>query len=669
MPHRSRTPYFVVAVGILIACALMGLCVLQLLQSRLDALERARDASRNIGLIAERDIARNFELYDLSLQAVSRSLQRPEVMALPAGLRDDILFDHSMTAQFLGATLVMDSAGDIVLDSGSDVPRKGNFADRKYFTIHRDNPNAGLYVSAPYKSRLRGGTPSIALSRRLSHPNGTFAGIVVLAVDLEYFHKLFAGLSLGPHGSIALISRDGILIMRQSYDARTIGRDLSQAATFRRFRAATEGTFTETSSIDGVRRLYYFKNLPNLPVIITVAEAEQDIYAAWRRRAVTIGLLVAAFGIGFIALSAVLAVQLRRRMRAESELVLLARTDGLTGLNNRRSFGEVLDREWHRARRARSVFSLLFVDVDRFKAYNDTYGHQAGDDALAAVARCIGANIRRPVDTAARYGGEEFVVLLPDTPQTGAAQIAERIRAAIDELALEHAGSEYGRVTASIGLASWTPDHDGEAGAVIKAADEALYYAKATGRNKIAAFQHPPNGCQAPSRPVFEAVIAERSLRETVGCACRPSQTLVPAAANASADRCASSTYRFGSRGPLREHAEVLHAIGDRVDEAVTIEAPFAARQVMNSSLTRIEQNFLHFARLVCARLDANSRLLLAKRPKQKGAVAPFTHATRKRSRFFASLIQAGARPRPLHVSPVLGFWYLAATVLPLLAR
>ena len=101
----------------------------------------------------------------------------------------------------------------------------------------------------------------------------------------------------------------------------------------------------------------------------------------------------------------------------------------------------------------------------------------------------IGENIRRPADTAARYGGEEFVVLLPDTPQTGAAQIAERIRAAIDALALEHAGSEYGRVTASIGLASWTPEQEGEAGAVIKAADEALYYAKATGRNKVATLQ------------------------------------------------------------------------------------------------------------------------------------------------------------------------------------
>jgi diguanylate cyclase (GGDEF)-like protein len=385
--------------------------------------------------------------------------------------------------------LVLDADGNIVLDSANDIPRKGNFAKRKYFTVQRDNPGVGLYVSDPFHSRLRRGSLSIALSRRLSNRDGSFAGIVLLAISLDYFHQLFSGLSLGPHGSMSLIGKDGIMVMRQPFDVRIVGRDISEASTFRRFISAREGTFSETGSIDGVRRLYYFKNLPDLPLIIMVAEAEQDIYAAWRRRALTIGLLVATFSAGFIALSVLLAAQLRRRMRAESELVLLARTDGLTGLNNRRTFGEILEQEWRKARRARSVFSLLFVDVDRFKAYNDTYGHQAGDEALAAVARCIGDNIRRPGDIAARYGGEEFVVLLPDTPEAGAALIAEKIRTAINGLAIEHAGSEFGRVTASIGMASWAPDQDGDAGTVIKAADEALYDAKATGRNKIAQFR------------------------------------------------------------------------------------------------------------------------------------------------------------------------------------
>ncbi|RAF76451.1 diguanylate cyclase, partial [Burkholderia multivorans] len=142
-------------------------------------------------------------------------------------------------------------------------------------------------------SRLRGGTPGIVLSRRVSNPDGSFAGVALIAINLEYFHTLFAALALGPHGSISLIGTDGIMVMRQPYELHTIGRDISQAATFRRFRSAPEGSFLERSSIDGVRRLYYFKTLPNLPLIVMVAEAEQDIYAAWHRRALTIGALVA----------------------------------------------------------------------------------------------------------------------------------------------------------------------------------------------------------------------------------------------------------------------------------------------------------------------------------------------------------------------------------------
>ncbi len=175
--------------GAVIALLLVGLCATVLNQSRQDAFDRARETSRNVALIAERDIERNFEIYALSLQAVVDGL------------------DRAASAEYLGSMLVLDAAGNIVIDSGGDVPRKGNFADRRYFTIQSDNPNAGLYISDPFRSRLRQSSPGIALSRRLSHPDGTFAGIVLIAVNLEYFHHLFAGLSLGPRGSAALIGK------------------------------------------------------------------------------------------------------------------------------------------------------------------------------------------------------------------------------------------------------------------------------------------------------------------------------------------------------------------------------------------------------------------------------------------------------------------------------
>ncbi|WP_184056471.1 sensor domain-containing diguanylate cyclase [Paraburkholderia sp. MM5384-R2] len=488
MRHPLLASHGIVYGGVVIALVMVGLCVMVLYQGRVDALDRARETSHNVALIAQRDIERNFELYALSLQAVVDGMSEPDVLALPPHLRREVLFDRAATAKYLASMLVLDERGNIVIDASRDIPRKGNFADRRYFTIQRDNPNAGLYISDPYLSRLRDGSPSIALSRRLSNPDGSFAGIVLIAINLEYFHHLFNGLSLGPHGSAALLGKDGMMVMRQPYDARVIGRDFSRASTVRHFGLAPEGSFSETASIDGVRRLYSFKNFPDLPLVLMVAEAEEDIYAAWRKRALMSGSLMAASGLGFVTLSFLLGAQLRRRMRAESELQILARTDGLTGLHNRRTLGEILDQEWRRARRTHNVFSLLFVDIDRFKVYNDTYGHQAGDDALAAVAKCIGESIRRPADSAARYGGEEFVVVLPETAPAGASLIAEKIRLAISELGIEHAGSEYGRVTASIGMASWSPDQGGDMTTVIKAADEALYNAKAAGRNKVSPF-------------------------------------------------------------------------------------------------------------------------------------------------------------------------------------
>jgi diguanylate cyclase (GGDEF)-like protein len=486
---RWGGPSGVVLGAIVIAAIMVALSVVSLYQGRLSAFERAEDISKSLALIAERDITRNFEIYALSLQAVVDGVSSPVTMALPPQVRQDVLFDRATTAQYLGSVLVLDEKGNIVLDAVGPVPRHGNFYHREYFQVHRDRPDAGLYISDPFQSQLRAGSPSIALSRRISRPDGSFAGIALMAINLEYFHDLFAGLALGPHGSMSLIGEDGVMVMRQPFDPKIIGRNIRSASTFRRFMSAPEGTFTDTASIDGVRRLYYFKHLKGLPLIIMTAQGEDDIYASWQHRALPVLGLMVVLALAFVALAIMLSVQLRRRLLAESELQLLARVDGLTGLNNRLMLGEILEHEWRETRRARRALSLLFVDIDHFKAYNDTYGHQAGDNALLEVARCISANIRLPNDSAARYGGEEFLIVLPDTPANEAAQIAERIRNAIANLDIVHASSEFGRVTASIGFATWDPERDADeqtdAAKVIKAADEALYHAKAAGRNKV----------------------------------------------------------------------------------------------------------------------------------------------------------------------------------------
>ncbi len=178
-------------------------------------------------------------------------------------------------------------------------------------------------------------------------------------------------------------------------------------------------------------------------------------------------------------------------MALNRELAVLANTDGLTGLANRRRFDQALGQEWDRAARDRRPLSLLMIDVDRFKLYNDQYGHQRGDQCLFAVAAAVGELVRRPGDLAARYGGEEIALLLPATTAVGAAELAARLCGAIEARAITHEANLPGRVvTVSIGVATTSPGLTEQATgsrALIAAADAALYEAKRRGRNQAVA--------------------------------------------------------------------------------------------------------------------------------------------------------------------------------------
>jgi diguanylate cyclase (GGDEF)-like protein/PAS domain S-box-containing protein len=174
--------------------------------------------------------------------------------------------------------------------------------------------------------------------------------------------------------------------------------------------------------------------------------------------------------------------------KLETRLESLAIEDSLTGLANRRRFDERLKEEWARAYRDRSSLGLLMIDVDHFKAYNDEYGHPAGDACLRLIAKIIAAEAQRAGDLAARYGGEEFAMLLPNIDAAGCARVGERIRNAIHEAGLAHGSNlATGCVTASLGGAACRPAFERTAGvaALVEAADRALYAAKAAGRNRL----------------------------------------------------------------------------------------------------------------------------------------------------------------------------------------
>tara|TARA_B100000315_G_scaffold259363_1_gene315109 strand:- start:3247 stop:4158 length:912 start_codon:yes stop_codon:yes gene_type:complete len=231
------------------------------------------------------------------------------------------------------------------------------------------------------------------------------------------------------------------------------------------------------------RRLQDYQETASIPIIFLTAKNESTDEAK--------GLELGA--IDYIAkpiVPQIIKARIKNHMtqkRQRDELENLSSIDALTGIANRRRLDEYLETEWRRAARNKYSVSLMMIDIDHFKSFNDTYGHQAGDDCLRDVASAIAASPQRPSDLVARYGGEEFCVVLPDTPEESGREIAERVRASVEDLAIKHTGSpEFNVVTVSVGVASAEPaNEDFGFYGLIKIADEHLYHAKNSGRNQV----------------------------------------------------------------------------------------------------------------------------------------------------------------------------------------
>jgi two-component system, chemotaxis family, response regulator WspR len=173
-------------------------------------------------------------------------------------------------------------------------------------------------------------------------------------------------------------------------------------------------------------------------------------------------------------------------MHANLKLERMTRVDGLTSLGNRRYCNEYLATEWKRQTRNEELLTILMIDVDNFKAYNDTYGHLAGDEVLIRVAESIQRVCARPGDFTARFGGEEFIMILSGTSAEGGQNVATKLRDAVSDMAIPHAGSKATEtVTISVGIASAVPKMDQSPNLLIEAADRALFRAKAAGKNRV----------------------------------------------------------------------------------------------------------------------------------------------------------------------------------------
>ncbi|KVP80053.1 sensor domain-containing diguanylate cyclase [Burkholderia ubonensis] len=472
------------ALGTLMSLAAVGVSVITLWAARSEVVAHAHETSRNVTAVLVSEIERTVETANSALVVLASEVDNPAVRRMDPLLRHDLLFQRT-AAQYVTGMGVTDLYGQLI-DGCCSTPHIWDFSDRDYFTVHRASADVGLYVSEAYRARSRDGKASIALSRRINRPDGSFNGIAVVAIDLNYFGRLLSRLNVGPHGISAIMRADGTILARNPPLSEHQSNRLRNSKAFERMVSRDSGFYAAHSPIDGILRLYTFQRVPGTPLIAVVAPAERDVLDNTTRMSWKVGISASLIAALFCAVVWLLAFALRDNLRKQRLLMDLTRTDPLTGLRNRRALDAALSDEWERLRRSSSgCLSLLFIDADHFKQYNDRYGHAQGDTALRYLAECVRKHTRRRSDIAARYGGEEFVAVLPDTDEIGAAKVAEAIRDEVERNRLSGFPDAVPPFTVSIGCATARNSWPASLDALASHADSALYAAKREGRNRV----------------------------------------------------------------------------------------------------------------------------------------------------------------------------------------
>lgn len=488
-PPVSRSVLILIVGSSLTVIAILSIVAFLLIREHRSAELVATRSATNIVQLINADVLRNVELYDLSLKGLIAAAQRDDLKRVSPPIRHLVLFDRAAGAPFKGDIRLLDKYGAVIADSSLIEPKPANFADRDYFLAHAFNRDTGMFISRPFKLRCDCDERDewrISFSRRLSSVTGEFQGVAVASMRLGYFDQLFNSLNIGNDSTINVINRDGIMLAQHPLRNKDlIGKNFSARPNVERILHESTGSFSGVSSVNGEKRLFTFSQVGNLPLTVMVALSTHEVFAAWKRTAIVISSATGVLCIGLLWLTWLLCRELKLRHHAEQELAQLAATDALTGVANRRALDQVLSHEWSRAQRSGKPLSVLMIDADHFKAFNDRHGHQVGDDALRTVAKVISESIRRPADLVARYGGEEFAVVLAETDQAGALQIAESIRATVERL--PPTKGDKSPVTVSIGLSTWSGAPEESLKTLLFAADKALYQAKERGRNRVVA--------------------------------------------------------------------------------------------------------------------------------------------------------------------------------------
>lgn len=316
-PHRLRL-FITVTSGLLFLIVFI-VTAWGLYEARKVDQRQAAQASGNLTLSLEREIARNLELYDLSLQAAAKGLALRDFGSLAPDVQQSVLFDGAVQAEHFGGILITDRDGEVMFSSVPNAVHRLNLSGRDYFRAQQQTADLGLFMGKPFVSRVSG-LWSIGFSRRLNDPDGTFTGVVAGAMRLDLFQALFSLHEVGPGGSVSLYSTDGTLLTRRPYDERDIGRNLSDSELFRRLPGASSGTFETNSRVDGIRRLFTYRQVGVLPLVVSVAVTTKTVYANWVKKTWVVSSILLALSVVAGLLGFALRHELRSREQAEKLL-------------------------------------------------------------------------------------------------------------------------------------------------------------------------------------------------------------------------------------------------------------------------------------------------------------------------------------------------------------